>query len=218
MKIYRANLPIIVILLSMGFNSLTAQGTLQLNFQGMLMKLEQGREDQIFSSDELELVVLLKEEPSGQTIKETKYSITTDKEGWFGFEIPDFQNIFGNRTGTSEVTIQMELFPTAISRWASQGNDFMVTYTVKKVPRNDSLLFEITRIDRSILDFSQLDDVLLFTDNYPFLYLKGGFMLSVNYTEENLVGLRYAISGAEVTKSRGIKGGFAVGGYQKKDR
>ena len=191
-----------------------SQGSLQLNFQGMMKDINEN----IIREDEFDLSVKVLEEPSGKTLWESKYSMKTDNNGWFGFEIDEFESFFKGEQ-KEELTVHFGLFPTERSRWIEKDSDFMVTYTIKKVIRNDSLLFTITRLEGTELLFSQFEDVLFFNDSFPFAYLLGGFMLSVNTTDANLSNLRSVISGddpaPEEVRSRGMKGGFAVGGYRK---
>jgi len=204
---------IITTLINLSLSSLFSQESLQLNYQGII------RDKIIEGSFRLNINIL--SETESITLWKNSLLIATDDKGWFGFEIKDFERFFDeHHVNSSTLTIQLALSPTEDTRWNDANNSFEISYTIKRFVRSDSLLFQITRMDDAELLFHQFEDVLFFSDPYPFSYLQGGFMLSLDTTHEKLVNLRANIkrdpdSSGEETKSRGIKGGFAVGGYSR---
>lgn len=206
----------LAVMLTMVVPHLFAQETLSLNYEGVLKDIEENT----IQEDEFELIVNVLSVPDGKTLWEKTYQAKSDMEGWFGFEIEEFNSLFGTDNGSASVEVHLGFFPMPDSRWIDQGSDFLVSYTIKRHQTEDSLVFEINRMEGSVLSFSQYNDVLFFQDTYPFAYLQGGFMIAMDNTEANLSSLRDIISGVaegkeKSARSRGLKGGFAVGGYRK---
>ena len=211
---------IIALLLFTTMFSGYSQGSVRLNFEGIMKDIEENR----IAEDEFKLLINVISNPSGDILLEKSHTLLTDKQGWFGFDIGEFDRFFSmDQSGTSTIFINLELIPTRNSKWIEQGRNFPVSYKILKVTKSDSLLFEIARMEGSRaeeLRFSNLDDMLFFRDTYPFGYLQGGFMISLDLSSEKLAILRNIIdedsdASGEATKSRGVKGGFAVGGYRK---
>jgi hypothetical protein len=201
-----------LLFLSLNLLDIQAQGTIQLHFEGQMMNISQ----EAIKSDEFKLVIKIREGMSREAIYELRILKKTDQEGWFGFTIGDFHELL-YKDQASVLTVDLEFYPTPESHWIEQGEDFIVKYDLKKVIRNDSLLIEIERIEGSKgpkLEFFASGERLYFYDTYPFAYLQGGFAFT--FMELNDTGkLRSYISGENEVKSRGIKGGFPVGGYRK---
>lgn len=211
---------IFTLLFSFAATSLFSQGSVRLNFEGIMKDIEENR----IAEDEFKLLINVISNPSGEILLEKSHTLLTDKQGWFGFDIGEFDRFFTlDQSGTSTIFINLELIPTRNSKWIEQGRSFPVSYKILKVAKSDSLLFEIARMEGSRaeeLRFLNQDDMLFFRDTYPFGYLQGGFMISLDLSSEKLAILRNIIdedsdTSGEATKSRGVKGGFAVGGYRK---
>jgi hypothetical protein len=220
MKFYIIISLFLALLFGLTMNSAYSQESIRLNFEGIMRDIEEMR----ISEDEFKLEVKVLSDPSGEILLENSYSIRTDNRGWFGFELGEFDRFFNqDLEGTSTIVVNLGLFPTENSKWIEQGKDFPITYKILRAIENDSLLFEIARIQGSRpeeLLFSNIEEMLIFQDSYPFGYLQGGFMISVDLSSEKLAILRNIIdedsdASGEATKSRGVKGGFAVGGYRK---
>lgn len=194
------------------WSPLFAQDNLEMYFQGLM--ISGGEEPDPFGNDEINVALTLQDLELENTLWESKFLTSTDNQGFFGFEIEDINKYFaGSENGT--IILEIGLFPTINSKWETPGNNLSVSYSINKIIRNDSLLFEITRLaDSQKLPFSEDNGILLIYDAYPFLFLQGGFIISLDRTEECLTSLRKILTGE---LSRGMKGGFAVGGYRNKN-
>ncbi|MBN1132763.1 MAG: hypothetical protein JXR52_05865 [Bacteroidales bacterium] len=190
---------------------LKAQKFLQLNYQGIL-----SAGDERIAQNPFNLNVKVLNQSGDRVLWKETFSLTTDSQGWFGFEINDFDRFFNPESNVSLLSVKMELAPSVSSTW-KEG--LSVAYSITRLFENDSVFFKISRMDESELTFLEYQDALFYRDMYPFIYLQGGFMLSLDETPDQLNSLRMSIEGdsaaaGEKVKSRGLKGGFAVGGYR----
>ena len=196
-----------------------AQPVIELRFQGLLTD----GNGQRITGDSFEMTVKLTNAAPGQTElwKESK-RIQSDEDGWIAFTIPDVAPYIMNNGNPGEaVVISLECLPNNQTRWLGKGEDFMVSYTLTPSKKGNEIHLKMTRMEGSELTDHFQDNLSVFKDEYPFAYLTGGFLLSdtppVNesYTEDLKEWI--APSGSdEKTATRGIRGGFVVGGNKKK--
>ena len=203
----------IIQLLITGFSHspLLAQDNLQMYFEGIMKS--GGEEPVPYSLDEMDVELSMHDLDLMNTLWESKFLARTDSLGFFGFEIINIDQYF-EKTENGTILLEVGLLPTANSRWETSGNNFSMSYSIHKIVRNDSILFEITRlVDSQKLPFLEDNGILLLYDEYPFSFLQGGFIISLNRRDDSLASLKKILTG-EI--SRGVKGGFAVGGYRHK--
>ncbi|MCK4746974.1 MAG: hypothetical protein KAT15_08065 [Bacteroidales bacterium] len=197
----------------------TGQTSIDLNYQGMLADIQGNR----ITKEQFDLSIKVLSEP-GTVLWETKSVMETDEEGWFGFPIRDVSRFLLDEGQIKEtIVIRMEFLPNATTKWMRKGDDFMVSYTLKPSLIDDNIQLTMTRMEGSELVIHSEDHLYAFKDLYPFAYLTGGFLLTdkppVNRSSKD--DLRQWLSPDEEMKegaaSRGVKGGFASGGYRKKN-
>lgn len=203
-----------------GILSLTGQTSIDLNFQGVLSDI-QGRR---IANEPFNLSLKVVSTGDQSVLWEAVSSTSTDKEGWFSFtinEIATFLKKDGKFTNT--VVIRMEFFPKEGTRWLRQGDDFFVSYTLSPVTTDDDIQLKMIRTEGSELVAHTEDHLYAFKDRYPFAYLTGGFLITDKppVSQGSIDDLQQWLSpGEEIDDhagSRGIKGGFPVGGYRKKN-
>lgn len=194
------------------------QSTFDLNFQGMLADIQSNR----IANEQFDLSIKVLSE-AGASLWEVKSAAKTDEEGWFGFPIQGFSRFLLDQGQIREtVVIRMEILPNEMTKFLRKGDDFMVSYTVKPSQVGGELNFSITRMEGTDLAVHSEEHLYAFKDQYPFAFLTGGFLLTdkppVNKGSE--ADLKQWVSpdeeSVEGTASRGVKGGFATGGYRKK--
>ena len=172
-------------------------------------------EGNTINNDIFKLTANVLSDPAGAILWEKTFQIKTDDDGWFGFDLEEFDDLFENdKSELVDISVNLVFTPLTEGNWRPQGNDFPVSYTITRIIRNDSILFTMTRVpDKIKLTIMQQDYTLFYYDTYPFSWLQGGFILSPASIPANVETLQsFIVRGA----SRGIKGGFAVGGYSKK--
>ena len=124
---------------------------------------------------------------------------------------------------TAPVIIRMEFLPSYGTSWMRKGDEFLVTYTLTPEQPDQTIHMKMTRMEGSDLVVHSEDHLYAFKDQYPFAYLTGGFVLTDQppVSEESIADLRQWLSpSGQVERSegsRGVKGGFPVGGYRKKN-
>jgi hypothetical protein len=196
----------------------TAQKAIDLNFQGMLADIQSNR----ITNEQFDLSIKLLSE-SGTVLWETRSVSKTDEEGWFGFPISDVSRFLMDQGQVkNSVIIRMEFLPNAMTKWMRKGDDFMVSYTLAPEIEDGQLAFKMTRMEGSELTVHSEDHLYAFKDQYPFAFLTGGFLLTdkppVNKSSKE--DLRHWLApdedAQEGTASRGVKGGFATGGFRQK--
>jgi hypothetical protein len=187
----------------------------ELRFQGLLADIE----GVPIGEDIFQLNVLVHQINNREILYEFSSVKTTDKEGWFGFTIEDVTQYMMQENGTCKpVVLQLEFIPDTHTNWMEEGNDFLVTYTLEP-SKTTGAVFQMTRMEGSALEVYSDAHLHAFRDHYPFAYLTGGFLLSDQPPIDSLsiADLRQWLTpDEEEDASRGVKGGFPVGGYRKK--
>lgn len=149
--------------------------------------------------------------------------VSTDSAGQFAFFIRDIPAVFtsGARIPSAKITIAIQ--PNAASAGAGM-EDTRVEYTLRKTGLTG---YSITRMDNQVMEQSYDQQVWSFWDVSPCTYLTGSFYISFynNLTDVNRIyqlGWQQQMkmqqgpgAGAVTPLQRGIKGGYAVGGYKK---
>jgi hypothetical protein len=200
--------------------SIAAQPTVDLAFQGMLSDIRGNR----ISSEPFNLLVKVLSIPDKEILWQSQSTATTDEEGWFGYSITDISR-YMVKEGEMKipVIIQMEFLPVSTTSWMSAGDDFMVTYTLSPTMTDQSIQMKMTRMEGSDLVVHSEEHLYAFKDQYPFAYLTGGFVLTDQppVARNSVEDLRQWLAPPGDTEpgsvSRGVKGGFPVGGYRKKN-
>ena len=148
---------------------------------------------------------------------------TTDNEGWFEYTISDISQYLLNDDGhTHPMVIKMELLPNEKTKWMKEGEDFMVSYTLKPALGSIDNQLIMTRLEGSTLLKHTENHLTAFKDLDPFSFLLGGFLItdqppmgdqSISDLKEWLTPEDQDIEGGA---SRGVKGSFPSGGYKRK--
>lgn len=151
-----------------------------------------------------------------------RVDLSTDSLGHFAFYIRDIPAVFtsGARIPSVKMAISIQAADTT-SLLGSEGMN--VTYTLRKTGLTG---YTITRMDDQEMAHSSDQQVWSFWDVDPYTYLTGSFYISFykNLTDVNRI---YQLGWEQQQRStpemdtvpptqRGIKGGYAVGGYKKK--
>jgi hypothetical protein len=202
-----------------GFSgSLVGQSAYELTFQGILADIDgAGIGDESFM-----LKVQIRLHASGEVLHEFTSDAKTDREGWFGFTISSISGYMMNEDGSwRPILIRMEFLPDDQTSWIEKGNDFLVTYTLEPSKRSTSL-FQMTRMEGSELEVYSEEHLHAFRDLYPFAYLTGGYLITDIPPADSVsvADLRQWLTpdpdDEGDASSRGVKGGFPMGGYRKK--
>ncbi|MEA3462410.1 MAG: hypothetical protein U9R49_11055 [Bacteroidota bacterium] len=208
----------LIVLLFSVLAPLWGQSDYHLNFQGVLTDIEGER----ISNDQFDLVVKLQYKSDQETLLKLRYSITSDDEGWFNFKIEEISGyILKDGTAASPLVISMEFLPNSNTNWIGQDEDFMVTYSLSALQKEDSPEMQMTRMEGSDLIAHSEEHIYVFKDQYAFAYLTGGFLIADHKPpdEQLLENLKIWISPSEDeesdARSRGVKGGFPTGGYHR---
>lgn len=194
--------------------SMSGQTRYELSFQGHLADIE----GTAIHEDTFTLTVSLRRINDREVRFRFTSEAVTDREGWFGFNIDNVAEFMIEEDGSWEpIVLQMEFMPNPHTDWMKEGNDFLVTYLIEP-SKTDDAIFQMTRMEGSGLDVYAETHLHAFRDIYPFAYLKGGFLITDRPPVDSLsiADLRQWMTPEEEDTSRGIKGGFPVGGYRKK--
>ncbi|MDF1571060.1 MAG: hypothetical protein P1P82_05525 [Bacteroidales bacterium] len=150
-----------------------------------------------------------------------RVDLSTDSSGHFAFYIRDIPAVFtsGARIPSVKMAISIQTADSS-SMLGSEG--IHVTYTLRKTGLTG---YTITRMDNQEMEHSYGQQVWSFWDVDPYTYLTGSFYISFykNRTDVNRI---YQLGWEQQQRSvpemdtisptqRGIKGGYAVGGYKK---
>jgi len=158
-------------------------------------------------------------------IGEYSSTFTTNELGKFMVSFNELGTIF-NEMKTAEIAnFLITLKPAEGEDWLPDEK-FTVKYHLQKIAPDD---YKMTRYEGQVLNYSYRMPVWLFTDLYPLAYLKSTFMISfsedisdakeiIGICEEMSEGHDMKKSEDEVAPNRGVKGGFAVGGYKAKKK
>lgn len=146
-------------------------------------------------------------------------TVTTDDSGNAAFYVTDIPKIF-NEQELQTVDVIITLRAKEGSEWMLE-DEFMVKYHLEKAGPDG---YRMIRFEGQRLDYAFSDPVWYFADVYPFGYLKSKFIVSfsdrisdpesvIAIFNEQIVPSLQAVPPAPV--ERGLKGGYAVGGYKK---
>ncbi|RPI43054.1 MAG: hypothetical protein EHM46_04485 [Bacteroidetes bacterium] len=203
-----------------GFLSLAGQSSIDLTFQGLLSDIQGKR----IANEKFELLLNVVSAADQTILWEALSSTGTDEEGWFSFSINGISAyLLENGKMSRPLVIQMSFLPGKGTRWLRQGDDFQVSYSLTPLMVEGEVRLKMTRTEGSELVTHTEDHLFAFKDQYPFAYLTGGFLVSdkppiSNGSVEDLQQWLSPDSEMEEdAASRGIKGGFPVGGYRKKN-
>jgi hypothetical protein len=197
--------------------SVSGQTEYELTFQGLLADIE----GTAIMEDTFTLAIQIHPVNKQNMLYEYTSQAETDGTGWFGFTISNIAEFMMEEDGSwKSIVLQMEFSPNTHTDWIKEGNDFLVNYTLapSKIAGD---LFQMTRMEGSGLEVYSEEHLHAFRDHYPFAYLTGGFLITDQPPIDSLsiTDLRQWLTPTEEDEdaaSRGIKGGFPVGGYRKK--
>jgi hypothetical protein len=209
----------LLLLLFLVFSPGSAQPAFELCFRGKMADIEGNS----ISQEHFNLKVQLSREHASEILYEFRTASYTDEEGWFGFIIPRLPSFLPEESEKMQpLDLTLEILPNKDTKWLEKGDDFLVTYTLRPNPGEDSLQLTMTRMEGSTLQMHSETHLFAFKDQDPFAYLLGGFLItdSPPLTDQSLLDLQLWLSpdssDEEGGASRGVKGGFPSGGYYKK--
>ncbi len=168
---------------------------------------------------------------AGKQCYKSKETLFTDGEGIFQLSIQDFNPLFIKKSESDPVVIQLTIVSDDENKWLEE-DEFEVKYLLKSEIYDGFMEYSITRMEGQKLNYEYQSDIWMFTDVYPFAYIRSMFLLSFNDDITDPESLLLAakslfdkqgvaedmeIESAPPPSSRGIKGGYAVGGYNKTD-
>ncbi|MEN8204344.1 MAG: hypothetical protein ABFS28_17245, partial [Bacteroidota bacterium] len=175
------------------------------------------------SDENFDLKVQITRISANEVLYEMKTSSSSDEGGWFGFNIPNMSQFLMEEGELKyPVEIKMEILPNDSTKWMREGEDFMVSYTLKPYADSVDNQLMMTRMEGSTLVVHSDKHLYAFKDLDPFAYLLGGFLITVPppYIDSMLIDLKQWLSpdpeDEQGGASRGVKGGFPSGGYYKK--
>lgn len=196
-----------------------AQPAFELCFRGKMADIE----GQNISLEHFDLKVQISKMHASEILYEFRTASYSDEDGWFGFIIPRLPSfIQEGENNLQPLDITLEILPNKDTKWMQEGDDFLVTYTLRPNPDADSLQLTMTRMEGSKLQVHTEKHLFAFRDQDPFAYLLGGFLITDDppLKEQSFLDLQLWLSpepgGEEGGASRGVKGGFPSGGYYKK--
>lgn len=198
----------------------SGQPVLDLVFQGMLNDVNGNP----IGNEQFRLSLTLRDDLRQETLWNSQSLTETDEEGWFGYSIPAISRYLVSEDGIGvPVIIQMDFLSGNGTGWISAGDEFTVTYTLTPSIADGSFRVQIQRVEGTELLAHSEEHLYAFKDQYPFAYLTGGFLLTDKPPVETnaIADLRQWLFPDEQLEpgsgSRGVKGGFPVGGYRKKN-
>jgi len=204
-----------VILFFLAVNTATAQGPEAIVFFGTLTS-----NDTYLANQGCNIEFSLVSE-AHEPLLVRRVDLSTDSSGHFAFYIRDIPAVFtsGSRIPSVKIAISIQ----AADTYALFGKEgIYVEYTLRKTGLTG---YTIARMDNQEMEHSYDQQVWSFWDINPYTYLTGSFYISFykNLTDVNRI---YQLGweqqqrsvpevGTLAPKHRGIKGGYAVGGYKK---
>ena len=200
--------------------SVSAQPKIEVNFQGLLTNSE----GKVISGEPFNLVVkLLTAETSVSELWKFDTATASNEEGWVSFVIPDISGyLIKGEELQGSLVISLEFLPASGSSWIGEGENFFLSYTLTPTLREDGIHLRMSRLEGSELTVHQENNLFAFKDEYPFMYLTGGFLLTDNppLDQQSVDDLHQWITPdpEEGSATRGVKGGFPQGTYRKKDQ
>jgi hypothetical protein len=203
-----------------GILTLAGQNSIDLTFQGLLSDIQGNR----IAAEPFDLSMKVLSVADQTILWEARSATGTDPEGWFSFTINGISAyLTENGKLTRPLVIQLSFFPREGTHWLRKGDDFQVSYTLSPIAVTGDVQLKMTRTEGSELIIHTEDHLYAFKDQYPFAYLTGGFLITDQppISQGSVEDLQQWLSpDSEMEKdaaSRGIKGGFPVGGYRKKN-
>lgn len=196
----------------------SGQAAIDLNCQGLLTE---GVEK--ITNEDFDLNVKLISSHSGKNeLWSYSEATSTDENGWFTFTIPElsqFMELKGNEKDSMVIWIEFQ--PNSNTKWLSEDEDFLVTYTITASITDDVIKLTLSRMEGAELTTHVEDHLFAYKDDYPFAYLTAGFLLTDapplnNTTIDDLRQWISPESSETDSISRGVKGGFPKGGYRKR--
>jgi hypothetical protein len=144
---------------------------------------------------------------------------TTNETGVFTLIVENLPEVFSTNTEKELVNIELLIKSSEGSTW-HEDDKFNVIYHLEKKGAND---FTLTRHEGQKLVLSVINPVWVFSDVYPIAYLSSKFLISFSkdMTDPESIIQISKKSHLEVEPAqaaplkRGLKGGYAVGGYKK---
>lgn len=220
MNLIKKQITLITVMLFALSMTVFSQPAIEMNFQGILTDGEGNK----ISNELFDFTVKLMAAVPGKTeLWRHESSTQTDEEGWVSFSVPEIsQYLMKDGQIKEALVIQLEFIPNDKTKWMRQGEDFMVSYTLSPIMRDNALYLKMSRMEGSELTDHLEPNLYAFKDEYPFAYLTGGFLLTdAPPIDKNSVDdIRQWIS-PDPTESgaatRGVKGGFPQGSYRKKN-
>ncbi len=159
---------------------------------------------------------------SEKILLDLKIPLTSSESGEFTLPARDIPKIFNEGAGIEMVDIEINIFTDGNSSWLPDGK-FGVKYHLEKTGDG---VYKLTRFEGQTLDQLSENMVWSFNDIYPLAYLKSNFMFSFNpeiSDPDVLIAACEELNASAMEKmapapvqERGIKGGYAVGGYKTK--
>ena len=169
---------------------------------------------------------------SGVNCFEKSKSLVTDNKGDFILLIEDVPELFVDGSGSDPAVIQLSITSPEKDTWLEEDK-FLVKYLLTISGSEAYPEYTLTRMEGQKLNYEYRSDIWKFSDLYPFAYLKCTFLLSFNNEITDAESLLMAAQGffgesddspsedveseaPSPPASRGLKGGYAVGGLKKK--
>lgn len=173
---------------------------------------------------------------SGKLSYEVDKAIKTDDLGNLKLCIEDVPTLFVEGTSSDPAIIKISITSTGDDDWLEE-KEFVVKYLIT-TDNKENPEYSLTRMEGQKLNYEYLSDIWKFQDIYPFAYIKSTFLISFNEEiadgkslimvaneffgeSEDMMGDGDTVKENEAPPSRGVKGGFAVGGLnqqKKKDK
>ncbi len=200
----------LAVLLHTGING---QDPATIIFFGVLTDIE----ERIVTSEPCEITFTMVRQ--GEKLLEQSVKVTTDSLGIAAFYITEIPDVFTDLE-LQTVDIVITLRAEESSGWMLE-DEFMVKYHLEKAGPDG---YRMNRFEGQRLDYAFSDPVWNFADIYPFGYLKSRFMISfsdnlsdpetiISISNEQIMPSLQSVPSAPV--ERGLKGGYAVGGYKQ---
>jgi hypothetical protein len=154
---------------------------------------------------------------------ENEYTLTSDNSGELLFVVKNLPALFTDDAKEEFANLEINLKSAENSSWLEEG-EFSTNYKLVRKGADD---FVMTRYEGQTLNFSLMSPVWEFSDIYPLGYLSSRFMISFSSDiadEESIILICKMMHGDDANfedketappSKRGIKGGYAVGGYKK---
>jgi len=182
--------------------NLSAQQQVFMEFHAQLKDIDENP----IVNDSCQVRIMLHDLETGDLLFLTEAVTGTDSDGWLSID-------FGKQAVGPDMKFELMFSPVENTTWLEAGEKFSIYYTFDKGSGMNGI--QLSRSDGSELEMITVDGASLFTDTYPFAYIQSGFLFSKGPKPEQVLALRQKIDKSYELPSRGVKGGFAVGGYNK---